>query len=368
MGLSIENSPIDFTSMVSNGANTFLGTLLGFGSQNRQYKLNSKLQRQAADLQYQTWANMTENTRNWNEYDEKMSKMAEAGLNPLYSEGSAPQAAVSAASPSSSVDAFNAPPFNLGDSVTNALRTRELRLKEREIEAIEKEKTANAKKANAEADQIIQVTPYTIKSAAQQVVNGHLTGEQIKTQTAMLKKEVEIKGKEADAAVSNAISRAIEVAIAQSANEWQEDVARQNANSNTSQANTQYYNFKLAKSRLLSELNEASRVAMNEYHKTMSSLKKDASQLLNEQRERMSFQFGKYKFQFPIEVIYSLAGQKKALEEFIEMPNVENDLRMQTIENLDELLDIMTNVENVGLPEKATKPKFKIENGFNPQP
>lgn len=84
---------------ITGAAGSSLDMVMDSISQGKSLPMNMALQKHASDLQLANWEAMTQNTRNWNEYAEKANKMMEAGLNPLFSEGQAPQAVISSSAP-----------------------------------------------------------------------------------------------------------------------------------------------------------------------------------------------------------------------------------------------------------------------------
>lgn len=365
--MEIKNSPIDFTSTFMSGLNSAFGGLFGLAGSGLQMRNNKRLQKYAAELQYDTWAKMTENTRNWNEYQEKLSKMAEAGLNPLYSEGNAPQSPIAAAAPSASAGMpLQDVPFNLGDSVVNALKARELTYKEREVAAQEKQAAAYEKKSDAETETILKVMPHTVNEACERAENMKLSNEEKRKLIDNIDAELHIKQQEADAAMTNALAHSLEAAVAQSANEWQEDVARQNANANSMNAQTNYYNFGLAKETLTLEIEKYANTATQQYHEYLSRLKKQTFETINEMRESMSRDMGPFHIRFPLDELVKTAAEAKAINDYIKMDDARDDAKMELRKLLNDIYDMQSRIQSVGFPKDSKKPKFKLERGYNP--
>lgn len=364
--MQVKNSPIDFTSMLTGGLDSALSAGFGWLGSGLQMRNNKRLQKYAAELQYDTWSKMTENTRNWNEYLEKMSKMSEAGLNPLYSEANAPQSAVSAGLPSASADMpFSSSPFNLGDSVANALKNRELTLREREVAVQEKLGDKQGKKLEAETDQLIQITPHTIDAAAEQARKLKLEGDQLDKVLAQMDAQLEIKQEEAHASMINALAHALEASVAESANEWNEDVSRQNAATNAFNAQTSYYNFELARDRAQAELKKMGFEMTDQYNKTLRELQNKGIEFVEKLRNLYSFDAGPLSVRLPLSWMADSQADRQAIISYMNSEHLTPAAKLSCREALNAIEDAQINIKSIGLPKDAKRPKFKLQSGFN---
>lgn len=193
MDTSINFDPVSAVANLGSGLLTQL-----FYKKNLKRQLNA--QKQLMDKQVQSEKDLYDyqmnDQRGWNEYDEQLGKMYDAGINPLASDGSyagAGSASIGSAglgSPGSMVS----PEFNFVDSILNALKSQEVKIQQKATDKdvqVKDEQIANLK---AERDNIMADTDYKKKDTARLDKVMEQINAQIFNDTARVRNEVQQTG------------------------------------------------------------------------------------------------------------------------------------------------------------------------------
>ena len=258
-------------------------------------KRAKKLMDYQSKLNMQQWEEQVNNVRNWNEYDERINKMLEAGLNPLYSEGSPSQASISPSMPSSPYSESSTPASSIEQILQSLSTLSQLRLNK----ANEEKANQDVLESAARTNEIIQTTPANIRLGVAKVDNLLADTQNKKDSTELARSQISVNQatcdtmlKDAETRYQNLLVQRGLLALQRHNSSWQEDVARQGLGIQQFEAMTHRYDTQANWAKISADIKTAqSRIDMEAF-KLQREMAKDPLEVIERMRKGTETKLG----------------------------------------------------------------------------
>lgn len=338
---------------VSAGANLGSGLLTQLFYK-KNLKRQTAAQKELMDKQVQSEKDLydyqMQDQRGWNEYDEQLGKMYDAGINPLASDGSyagAGSASIGSAglgSPGSMV----APEFNFVDSILNALKSQEVKIQQKATDKEVQKKDEEIANLIAERDNKNVDTDLKKKTIEQ--LNAHIFNEAAETRNHIQQTGILL----------------LRYGLEKSQFEWQKWNADRNFNQaerglaiQDYNARTQRYSVGVAEKTLRFQESKWNDEYYLSYNKTMNDIKQGSLDSITK------FIDSHRSFGLSGQVIYKLAGCLDGLTSFLRDDKSLNDFDKIKYAQ-DKSLELVDNLRNVSAYDSNLS-KFNRDSKFVPK-